>query len=79
VGGVRAIVTSILILGNGVYHGLLMRLILLLRIVFALFRRGIAVAAVPLLPHPRSVVLVPYVFRRAADRVVAGAVARQAY
>ena len=44
--------------GNGLYYGLPMWLIVLLRIIFALLAVGVVVAAVPLLPHPRSVVLV---------------------
>ena len=45
-------------LGNGLYYGLPMWLIVLLRIIFALIGRRRVVAAVPLLPHPRPVVLV---------------------
>ncbi len=45
------------ILGNGVYYGLPMWLIMVLRIGFAVLGAGLAVAAVPLLPHPRPVVL----------------------
>ncbi len=42
------------ILGNGIYYGLPMWLILLLRIAVRGARRGVAVAAVPLLPRPAT-------------------------
>ena len=61
--------------GNGIYYGLPMWLILLLRIVFRGAGGRQPVAAVPLLPDPRSAVLDADVLGRAADRVVAGAVA----
>ena len=61
--------------GNGIYYGLPMWLILLLRIVFAV----LAVVSLWLLyryyRHPRSAVLDVDVLGRAADRVVPGAVA----
>ena len=58
--------------GNGIYYGLPMWLILLLRIVFLAARGRQPVAAVPLLPRARPAVLDADVLRRAADRDVPG-------
>ncbi len=61
--------------GNGIYYGLPMWLILLLRIAFAVLAVAQPVAAVPVLPDARPAVLDGDVVRCAADRVVPGAVA----
>ena len=61
--------------GNGIYYGLPMWLILLLRIAFRGSGRRQPVAAVPVLPQPRPAVLDGDVLGCAADRVVAGALA----
>ena len=63
------------IAGNGIYYGLPIWLILLLRILFLGAGRGVAVAAVPVLPRAGPAVLDGDVLGRAADRVVPRAVA----
>ena len=63
------------VLGNGTYFGLPPWFILLLRATFVVLAADQPVAAVPVLPDPRSAVLDADVLRDPADRVVVGAVA----
>lgn len=63
------------ILGNGLYFGLPTWLILTLRVAFAVLGAAALSAALPLLPHPRPVLLDAHLLRRAAHHLVAGALA----